>query len=378
MTSLPASLARAFAQLADPRILWLLIKSLLVTLLLFVLLGVGVYFGLMWLVDRGLGAGLSENLPPDFAEVLATIGTLAAIVFGGWLLFRVTALAAIQFFADDVVEVVEAKYYPEALENARRIGFAESMWLSFKGAVRVVFVNILILPLALVLLVTGVGTVVLFALVNAWLLGRELRDMAWLRHRHDRKEEPPIVIDMASCSAAYGKIEIALRKGAGIPQGWAIDGQGKDTLAPAKMIEEGALLPLGSDRERGGHKGYGLAIMVDVLSCVLSGANWGPFAPPFALRQEIPDKQVGKGIGHFFGSMRIDAFIDPDEFKSQIDAYRREMQSARPAPGTDGPLIPGDPELEAEKIRSKEGIPLLPAVVEDLRDISRHTGVPFD
>ena len=192
MTSLPASLARAFAQLADPRILWLLIKSLLVTLLLFVLLGVGVYFGLMWLVDRGLGAGLSENLPPDFAEVLATIGTLAAIVFGGWLLFRVTALAAIQFFADDVVEVVEAKYYPEALENARRIGFAESMWLSFKGAVRVVFVNILILPLALVLLVTGVGTVVLFALVNAWLLGRELRDMAWLRHRHDRKEEPPI------------------------------------------------------------------------------------------------------------------------------------------------------------------------------------------
>ncbi|MBG31422.1 MAG: malate dehydrogenase [Opitutae bacterium] len=192
------------------------------------------------------------------------------------------------------------------------------------------------------------------------------------------KEEPPIVIDMASCSAAYGKIEIALRKGAEIPRGWAIDGQGQDTLDPGEMIEEGALLPLGSDRERGGHKGYGLAIMVDVLSCVLSGANWGPFAPPFALRQEIPDKQVGKGIGHFFGAMRIDAFIDPDEFKSQIDAYRREMQSSHPSPGTDGPLIPGDPELEAEKIRSKEGIPLLPAVVEDLRDISKHTGVPFD
>ena len=123
--------------------------------------------------------------------------------------------------------------------------------------------------------------------------------------------------------------------------------------------------------------GYGLAIMVDVLSCVLSGANWGPFAPPFALRQEIPDKQVGKGIGHFFGAMRIDAFIDPDEFKSQIDAYRKEMQSSKPIPGTSGPLIPGDPEREAEKIRSVEGIPLLPAVVEDLRDISKHTGVPF-
>ena len=191
MLSLPASLARAFAQLADPRILWLLIKSLLVTLLLFVLLGAVLYFGLMWLVDRGLGSVL-DGLPPQTAELVATIGTLLGVVLGGWLLFRVTALAAIQFFADDVVEVVEAKYYPEALESARRIGFAESMWLSLKGALRVLLVNILILPLALILLVTGFGTVVLFALVNAWLLGRELRDMAWQRHRRDRSEEPPI------------------------------------------------------------------------------------------------------------------------------------------------------------------------------------------
>lgn len=192
------------------------------------------------------------------------------------------------------------------------------------------------------------------------------------------KEEPPIVIDMATCSAAYGKIEIAMRKGTSIPSGWAIDGKGAETTDPSRMIEEGAILPLGSDRERGGHKGYGLAIMVDVLSCVLSGANWGPFAPPFALRQEVPKKQVGKGIGHFFGAMRIDAFIDPDEFKTQIDEYRREMQSAKATPGTDGPLIPGDPELEAEKIRSKEGIPLLPAVVDDLRDVANQTGVPFE
>lgn len=192
MTSLPASLARAFAQLADPRVLWLLIKSLLVTVLLFAALGVAVYFGLTWLLDRGLGALVDANLPPDVASALATIGTLLTVVLGGWLLFRVTALAAIQFFADDVVEAVEARYYPEALESARRIGFAESMWISLKGAIRVILVNLLILPLALVLLVTGFGTVVLFALVNAWLLGRELRDMAWLRHRKDSDEEPPI------------------------------------------------------------------------------------------------------------------------------------------------------------------------------------------
>lgn len=192
MTSLPASLARAFAQLADRRILWLLLKSLLVTFALFVALGAALYFALEWLVDRGLGSLLDSGLPPQFAEIVAALGTLFAIVLGGWLLFRVTALAAIQFFADDVVEVVEARYYPQALESARRIGFGESMWISFKAAVRVVFYNLLILPLALVLMVTGIGTVVLFTLVNAWLLGRELRDMAWLRHRQDRKEKAPI------------------------------------------------------------------------------------------------------------------------------------------------------------------------------------------
>ena len=106
--------------------------------------------------------------------------------------------------------------------------------------------------------------------------------------------------------------------------------------------------------------------------------NWGPYVPPFAVRQYIPEKQVGKGIGHFFGAMRIDAFIDPDEFKMQIDAYRRELLATKPAPGTNGPLIPGDPEREAEAIRSKEGIPLVMPVVEELRDISKQIGIPLD
>jgi LDH2 family malate/lactate/ureidoglycolate dehydrogenase len=109
------------------------------------------------------------------------------------------------------------------------------------------------------------------------------------------KEEPPIVIDMATSAAAYGKIEMARRSGNPIPPGWGIDNHGRVTTNPEQMIAGGALLPLGSDREHGGHKGYCLAIMVDMLSCVLSGANWGPFAPPFALRQEIPRHSVGKG-----------------------------------------------------------------------------------
>src|SRR5438552_6935906 len=95
--------------------------------------------------------------------------------------------------------------------------------------------------------------------------------------------EPPIVLDMATCTVAYGKIEMALREGAPIPLGWAIDRDGYPTTDPRAMIEGGALVPLGSDREHGGHKGYGLALAVDVLSAVLPGAKWGTFALPVAL-----------------------------------------------------------------------------------------------
>ena len=191
-------------------------------------------------------------------------------------------------------------------------------------------------------------------------------------------KEPPIVVDMATSAVAYGKIEIALRKKAPVPRGWIVDKNGGPTTRPQDMIDGGAQLPLGSEFEMGGHKGYCLAAVVDVLTAVLSGANWGPFAPPFALRQEIPTRSVGKGIGHFFGAMQIDGFIDKNEFKRQIDEWRRVMKATKAAPGTKGPLIPGDPEREAEARRSKEGIPLLRAVVDDLRDISRRTGIPFE
>ena len=192
-------------------------------------------------------------------------------------------------------------------------------------------------------------------------------------------KEPPIVVDMATSAAAYGKIEMAGRGGYPIPSGWAINSEGVVTTKPEEMVSGGALLPLGSDREHGGHKGYCLAIVVDILSCVLSGANWGPFAPPFALRQEIeiPTRSVGKGIGHFFGAMRLDGFIDPSEFKAQVDEYIGVFRATKPAPGTNGPLIPGDPERQAEETRQKSGVPLIPAVIEELRDISLKTGIPW-
>jgi LDH2 family malate/lactate/ureidoglycolate dehydrogenase len=191
-------------------------------------------------------------------------------------------------------------------------------------------------------------------------------------------EEPPVVIDLATSATAYGKIEIALRKGKPIPTGWAVDRDGKPADRPEQMIEGGALLPLGSTREAGGHKGYCLAALVDILSCVLSGANWGPFAPPFALRQAIPERSVGQGIGHAFGAMRIDGFADPAEFRRQMDDWIRTFRATRPAPDTAGVVIPGDPERAAESERRITGIPLLPTVVADLRDIAAKTGIPFD
>jgi len=191
-------------------------------------------------------------------------------------------------------------------------------------------------------------------------------------------EEPPIVIDMATAAVAFGKIQIALRRGESIPLGWAVDRDGRPTTDPTAMVDGGALAPLGSERERGGHKGYALAAMVDILSSMLSGANWGPFVPPSALREIVPERSVGRGIGHFFGALSVAGFIDPDEFKRQLDDWIRTMRATRPAEGTAGVLVPGDPERAAEAIRRREGVPLDAAVVEDLRFVGRELGIPFD
>jgi L-2-hydroxycarboxylate dehydrogenase (NAD+) len=189
-------------------------------------------------------------------------------------------------------------------------------------------------------------------------------------------ENPPIVIDLATSVVAFGKVEIAKRAGKSIPEGWIIDKEGKNSTSP-EDVYSGGLLPLGGTREMGGHKGYCLSSMVDILCCVLSGANWGPFAPPFALFEEAPKESVGKGIGHFFGAMEIDGFEDVEVFKKRIDHWIEVFRKTRPVPGREKVLIPGDPEHEAEAVRIKQGIPLVEAVVNDLEQISVETGVSF-
>lgn len=190
-------------------------------------------------------------------------------------------------------------------------------------------------------------------------------------------EEPPFVADLATTTAANGKLEILQRKGGVAPLGWIQDKQGKPSTDPHELKAGGALLPLGGDREHGSHKGYALGAVVDIFSAILSGANYGPWVPPFPAYVPMPDEQPGKGIGHFFGAMRIDAFRKADEFKEHMDKWIRRFRSAKTVDGEKSVLIPGDPEREMEAIRRKQGIPLLAPVVEDLRFLGEKFEVGF-
>ena len=189
-------------------------------------------------------------------------------------------------------------------------------------------------------------------------------------------EEPPFVADFATTTAAYGKLEILQRKNDPAPEGWIQDPDGNPSKNPHAIAQGGGLLPLGSDREHGSQKGYCLGAMVDIFSAVLSGANYGPWVPPYVDFLDKPQNLVGDGIGHFFGALRVDAFRPANEFKTHMDQWIRRFKDAEPVPGEGRVMVPGDPEREAEIKRLREGIPLLDPVIEDLQGICRKLEIP--
>ena len=178
------------------------------------------------------------------------------------------------------------------------------------------------------------------------------------------------VADMATTTAANGKLEILQRKNMPAPHGWIQDKEGNISTNQHEVKEGGALLPLGGTREQGSHKGYALGSIVDILSGVLSGANYGPWVPPFVSFLPVADDLPGKGIGHFFGAMRIDAFRPAADFKQHMDHWIERFKNAQPIAGEERVLIPGDPEREMEQERLINGIPLLDAVVEDIQQLA--------
>ena len=179
-------------------------------------------------------------------------------------------------------------------------------------------------------------------------------------------KQPPFVADLATTTAANGKLEILQRKSGVAPLGWIQNKEGKPSTDPHELKAGGALLPLGGDREHGSHKGYALGAVVDIFSAVLSGANYGPWVPPFPAYVPMPTGMPGKGIGHFFGAMRIDAFRPAEEFKRHMDNWIERFRAAKTAEGFEKVVIPGDPEREMEAERKANGIPLLGPVVDDL------------
>lgn len=190
-------------------------------------------------------------------------------------------------------------------------------------------------------------------------------------------DEPPFVADLATTTAANGKLEILQRKSQHAPEGWIQDKNGNISTNPHELKAGGALLPLGGDREHGSHKGYALGAIVDIFSAVLSGANYGPWVPPFPAYVPMPTDMPGKGIGHFFGAMRIDAFRPAEDFKFHMDKWIRRFRSAKTIDAEEQVLIPGDPEREMEQNRLETGIPLLHAVAEDLKYLGEKLGVSF-
>ena len=175
--------------------------------------------------------------------------------------------------------------------------------------------------------------------------------------------EPPFLLDMATSTVPLGKIMLAMRNGLTLPVGWAADENGVPTTDPAIAFRALRLLPLGGTPEQGSHKGYGLGMVVDVLSGVLSGAG-------VAVGQGL-----GGQVGHFFAALRVDLLRPVDAFKAGMDEYLRALRETPTAPGHDRVYYPGLMEHESEVERRRDGIPLHHAVVEFLDRLAGELGL---
>lgn len=179
-------------------------------------------------------------------------------------------------------------------------------------------------------------------------------------------EEPPFSLDIATSAVANGKLELARIRGESIPEGWAIDRDGNPSTDPNVTKQGGMLLPLGSTPTLSSYKGYGLGVMVDIFSGVLSGVGYC----------KMIDLDLWE-MGHFVGAWRIDAFRPVDEFKRMMDKMIRELRATKPAPGSKGVMVPGEKEHLTQQERRERGIPLHPKVVAPVVALGEELGIPF-
>lgn len=184
-------------------------------------------------------------------------------------------------------------------------------------------------------------------------------------------EEKSFVLDMATSIVPLGKISVYEKTGQSIPEGWAIDKNGELTQDPNEMIHGGALLPLGGQALMRGYKGYGLSLLVDLLSGVLAGAAFGD-------KVGNPGREGNADVGHFFAAVKIENFRPVADFKVDMDDYIRAIKASPKLPGQERIFIHGEKEDELTEKHMREGLPLLDEIVTALEKAGEQAGVTFD
>jgi L-2-hydroxycarboxylate dehydrogenase (NAD+) len=187
-------------------------------------------------------------------------------------------------------------------------------------------------------------------------------------------EERAFVLDMSTTVVTRGKIEVYERLGKELPQGWAVDKTGRSAKDAPSLLDDmfhrvgGGILPLGGEGEEfSGYKGYGLAVMVDILCGVLCGAPFGP---------ALADTETSSArVGHFFGAIRIDTFRDPQAFRQDMDRMLAALRACPPAEGAERVYFAGQKEFEHEAECLRLGVPLLEKTYQQLCEIAREHGV---
>jgi L-2-hydroxycarboxylate dehydrogenase (NAD+) len=193
-------------------------------------------------------------------------------------------------------------------------------------------------------------------------------------------EERPFVMDMATSTVPRGKLEVYNRQGKPLPLGWATDERGVPTADAARVLDNfvqragGGLLPLGGAGEQfSGYKGYGMGLMVEILSAILPGAAFLTNVYP----KDAAGKPLPANLGHFFGAWRIDAFRPVQEFRSDMDAMIRELTAGDLAEGAERIFVHGEKEYAEAERRAENGIPLEAKVEASLKQIAAELGLEY-
>jgi len=184
------------------------------------------------------------------------------------------------------------------------------------------------------------------------------------------RSQLPFVLDMATSIVPIGRISVFQKKRKAIPSGWGMDSEGNPTEDPEKVLQGGALMPLGGPEHLRGYKGYGLALMVDIFAGVLAGASFGENI--LGGESESP-----ANVGHFFGAFRIDAFRDIFEFKKDMDEIITQLKDSPKAAGQERIYIHGEKEFERAAQAEIEGVPLSDATVSVIREGGEKFSIPF-